>query len=161
MEWQIGMAMASVGGVDGNDPGFDHSGEGMVAGVDIGGLVYLAPGDPTHPAYYLTSPTFDTNYFGEVYLTFYRWLNTDYQPYMRDTVEVSSDGGATWHVLWQNPVGIPINEAAWSFQVLDITTYKGPTTQVRWGFEIDSVGVYDEASWNLDSIKVQNAQCPM
>lgn len=159
MEWQIGKAKASSGGHDGNDPGFDHSGEGMVAGVVLGGLASVDPAGPVHPAYYLTSPSFNDNFAGAVYLTFYRWLNTDYQPYMKDTVEVSTDDGATWTVLWENPFNIPINESSWSFQAIDITAYKGPKTRVRWGFAITSNYVYSEASWNVDAVKVQNAPC--
>jgi hypothetical protein len=162
-EWQIGMAMQSFGGVDGNDPGFDYTGEGMLAGVDIGGLVHLPPypQDPSHPLYYLTSPVVSTNFGGSVYLTFYRWLNSDYQPYMQDTIEVSSDGGTTWTVVWENPTGIPINDDAWTFESIDVTAYKGPTTRVRWGFAIGELGVYDEAGWNIDYVKLQNAPCPM
>ncbi len=32
---------------------------------------------------------------------------------------------------------------------------------MRWGFSINNVGVYDEASWNIDAVKVQNAPCPL
>lgn len=160
-EWEIGYAQESWLGQDGDDPGYDHSGDGMVAGVNIGGLAYVAYPDPTHPAYYLTSPSFSTNYAGAVYLTFYRWLNTDYQPYMRDTVEVSSDDGATWSVVWENPANeTPINDWYWTFQAIDITSYKGSTTRVRWGFSIGKNGVWDEASWNIDSVRVENAPCP-
>jgi len=73
---------------------------------------------------------------------------------------VSGDGGSSWQVVWENPVMIPINDASWTFQSIDISTWKGATTKVRWGFAIGSQGVYDEGSWNLDSIKVQNAPCP-
>jgi hypothetical protein len=159
-EWQVGHAQMSFGGQDGDDPGFDRSGEGQVAGVALGGFAKVAFPDPTHGLYYLTSPAFSTNFAGAVYLTFYRWLNTDYQPYMRDTIEVSSDGGSSWQVIWENPVMIPINDDAWTFQSLDISTWKGVATRVRWGFSIGLPGVYDEGSWNLDSIKVQNAPCP-
>lgn len=160
-EWQIGKAKASFGGEDGDDPGFDKSGEGNVAGVVLGGLAHVDPFDPTHEAYYLTSPTFNTDFAGTVYLTFYRWLNTDYQPYMKDTIEVSIDDGGSWTVIWENPFEVPINDASWKFQSFDITAFKGPKTRVRWGFAINSTGVYDEASWNIDAIKVQNAPCPL
>jgi hypothetical protein len=158
-EWQIGHAMASFGGQDGDDPGFDKTGEGWVAGVEIGGLANVDPIDPTHPLYYLTSPPFDDDKAGSMYLTFYRWLNTDYQPYMRDTVEVSNDNGETWHVVWENPFDIPINDAQWTFQAVDISAYKGKASRVRFGFAIGSVGVYSEASWNIDLVKIQNAPC--
>jgi hypothetical protein len=159
-EWAIGAASPSFGGHDGDDPGADWTGDDQVAGVELGGLAFVADPDPTHAAYYLTSPSFNTNFAGAVYLTFRRWLNTDYQPYMRDTVEVSNDDGATWNVVWENAFDIPINEDAWSFQSLEITPYKGPKTRVRWGFSINSAGVYAEGSWNLDAVKVQNAPCP-
>ena len=46
-------------------------------------------------------------------------------------------------------------------QSIDVTAYKGPTTQVRWGFAIGELGVYDEAGWNIDYVRLQNAPCPM
>ncbi|APR84097.1 Flagellar hook-length control protein FliK [Minicystis rosea] len=160
-EWQIGKAKASTGGKNGDDPAVDHSGEGVLAGVAIGGLAHVDPNSPIHALHYLTSPSFDANFAGTLYLTFYRWLNTDYQPYMRDTIEVSADDGATWSIVWENPWDIPINDAAWTFQAVDITAWKGPKTRVRWGFGINNAGVYDEASWNIDAVKVQNAPCPL
>ena len=158
-EWQIGMAMQSAGfGDDNGDPGFDDTGEGMLAGADIGGLVDVSR---THALYYLTSPAVSTGSPGRSSRTPYRWLNSDYQPYMQDTIEVSSDGGATWTVVWENPEGVPINDAAWTFQSIDVTAYKGPTTTVRWGFAVESTLAYAESGWNIDDVKLQDAPCPM
>jgi hypothetical protein len=155
-EWQIGQARASSGQTYGNpDPGADHTGEGGVAGVVIGGN---ASQSPTHPSEYLTSPPIDTTPSGPLYLTYYRWLNSDHTPYMTNTVEVSTDG-ATWTTLWQTGE-MYVTDAAWTFQSIDVSPYRSAATQFRFGFSIGQAGVFRVSSWNLDQVEVQTAPCP-
>jgi hypothetical protein len=159
-EWQIGHAASSAGQQVGYpDPGVDRTGEGGVAGVVIGGNAAVAVPDPTHGPYYLTSPAVNTMVAGSIYLTFFRWLNSDYTPYMANTVEASADG-VTWTVLWQSGA-LPITDSKWTFQSLDVTAFKSATMRFRFGFSIGDPGVFVVSSWNLDEVKVQNAPCPM
>lgn len=159
LEWQIGHASGSFGQQAGNpDPVSDVTTEGGVAGVAIGGNAKVAVGDPTHGPQYLTSPPIDTMLAGAIYLTFYRWLNSDFTPYMKNTIEVSTDGAA-WTVLWETG-DVPITDSAWTFQSIDISSYKSKNTRVRFGFSIGAENVYRVSSWNLDKVKVQNAPCP-
>lgn len=161
-EWQIGPAMASMGGNVCCDPAMDFDGDGQVAGVVIGGNALVAEPMPQHPFQYLTSPSFNTvDVPGSLFLTYYRWLTSDYPPFMHNNVEVSMDDGASWFVVWSWDVPVPIADTAWTFQAHDITTYKSPTMRVRFGFDIAQSGVYQVGSWNLDHIKLQNTQCPM
>ena len=156
-EWQIGQATASSGEQSGfEDPASDFTGEGGVAGVAIGGDAGVALPDPRHAAYYLTSPEVDTRVDGSVYLTFRRWLNSDYAPYMVSAVEVLD--GDTWTVLWQTGDS-RVADCSWTFQSLDLTPHKSAATRVRWGFSIGDPGVYRVSSWNLDAVKIQTAQC--
>jgi hypothetical protein len=160
-EWQIGHAMASFGQEAGNpDPGADYTGEGGVAGIVIGGNAAVAQPDPIHPFEYLTSPAIDTTAQPQspLYLTFYRWLNSDYAPFMVNTVEVSTDG-TTWAIVWQSG-NMPIIDAQWTFQSIDISAYRSPTTRVRFGMSIGAPMVFRVSSWNLDKVQVQTAPCP-
>lgn len=159
-EWQIGHAAASSGQQFGNpDPGVDHSGEGGVAGVEIGGNAAVFGADPSHAPYYLTSPPVNTMFAGSIYLTYHRWLNSDYTPYMHNVVEASTDG-TTWGLVWQT-FDLPTTDATWTFQAIDITAYKSATTRFRFGFSIGDPGVFRVSSWNIDEVKVQNAPCPL
>ena len=128
--------------------------------MDIGGNEVVATSPtPTHGSYYLTSPAVDTTPLaGSVYLTYWRWLNSDVAPYMVNTVEASTDG-TTWAVIWQSGQN-PITDAAWTFQSLDVTAYKSATSQYRFGFDIGDTGVFLVGSWNIDDVKLQNAPCP-
>lgn len=161
-EWQIGKATASLGGNVCCDPAFDYDGDGLVAGVQLGGNAVVKPPDmPQHPFHYLTSPPIDASTVpGALYLTYYRWLLSDYKPYMHNSVEVSPDGGASWFVLWTYELEAVLNDGAWTFQSHDITAYKSDKLRFRFGFDIGQQGVYDVGSWNLDHIKVQNSACP-
>ena len=162
-EWGIGSTSVSPpSNAYGTDPQFDHSPAGLngVAGVVIGGNETPV----IHPPYYIESSVVDvTAATGQLYLTYYRWLNSDYTPYMRNMVEVFD--GTSWIEIWTTgsspgvqdspPVG-----AGWTFVSQDITMYKNPALKVRFGYEITSGGVFTIGSWNLDDVKLQNIACP-
>ncbi|MEH2395622.1 MAG: DUF4347 domain-containing protein [Nostoc sp.] len=150
-EWQIGSATASIGQNDGNpDPAFDNTAtsDNGVAGVVIGGNASTAA---LHGYYYITSPVINTNGTGKLNFDYYRWLNSDYSPYMQNTVEVFN--GSSWVSVWTTG-GSPIADNAWTKQSFDITAYKSSATQVRFGFQIGNSGVYTVSSWNLDDVKI-------
>jgi hypothetical protein len=179
--WQIGPAVAGCPGCTGNpDPGQDHTqkGDNGIAGVVLGGP---APTNPDGVWRYLTSPTINTSQAaGSVYLQYWRWLNSDYDPYMHNVVQVSTDNGSTWTTLpygltggccgvmdaaWTNhgvPAGAPANptSAAQYPTQFDLTPYKSATMKIRFGYNVTSAGVYTIGSWNLDDILVASAICP-
>ena len=158
-EWQIGPAMASSCATNGNqDPAVDHTptADNGIAGIVIGGCE-----DPlaTHPYYYLTSPPFDTSVAtGSVFFGFYRWLNSDYAPYMTNTVEVYD--GTSWISLFTSGGAPAIQDAAWTYYSYDVTAHKNAKMQVRFGYQIGSTGVFTVSSWNVDDVLVASAACP-
>lgn len=161
-EWQIGFAMPSSNGVFGADPAADHSStaDNGVAGVVIGGNASTN----LHSYYWLESPPFNTqNAAGQVIFGFYRWLNSDYDPYMHNAVEVWN--GVQWINLWTSggPPGVedsPPNGMGWTYISYDVTAYKNAGMRVRFGFDITSAGVYTIGSWNLDDVLVASTTCP-
>jgi hypothetical protein len=161
-EWQIGPTAVSVGGNVCCDPAMDFDGNNNIAGVALGGNAMVVEPRPQHPFHYLTSPIVDTSAVpGPLFLTYYRWLLSDYPPYMHNVVEVSMDGGASWFVAWSQPDnGTPIMDTEWTFQSHDLTSFKSPTLRFRIGFDIGQPGVYQAGSWNIDHVKLQNTQCP-
>src|SRR6185436_7147796 len=113
-----------------------------VAGVIVGGNEATV----LHPPYYIESPAVDVSVdTGKLFITFYRWLNSDYLPFMRNMVEVFD--GAAWQLVWESggPPGIqdsPPAGTGWTFQSFDITQYKNAGLKVRFGYEIKQNGVY-------------------
>lgn len=160
-EWQIGSATASDGTEEGGtfpDPDLDHTAtaDNGVAGVVIGGH----PTKVNHGLYYLTSPVVDTSTIpGPLYVSFWRWLGSDYPPYMTDDIEVFD--GTTWVTVWSNDTfDTTIADSAWNQQGYDIAAYKNPLFQVRFGFEIgDASGVYTVGSWNIDDVVLSSSPC--
>jgi PKD domain-containing protein len=150
-EWQIGAATASSGQVYGNpDPADDHSAslDNGVAGVVIGGNASTG----IHDYYYLTSPVVDAEGASSLSLEFWRWLNSDYTPYMQNSVEVFD--GTQWVVVWQSAGSPGVQDAAWTQQALDISAYANAALQVRFGFNVGNVGVFTVSSWNLDDVTI-------
>ena len=156
-EWEIGPAEASVPGVGNPDPAMDHTPtpDNGIAGVVIGGNAATN----LHEYYWLESPGFDTSAAdGPVILGFYRWLNSDYDPYMHNKVEVWN--GSQWINLWTTGGPPGVMDAEWTFQEFDLTNYKNPSMRVRFGFDINSGGVFTIGSWNIDDVLVASAACP-
>ncbi|MCA2506080.1 S8 family serine peptidase [Microcystis sp. M62BS1] len=150
-EWQIGAATTSTGQNYGNpDPGTDNTptADNGVAGVVIGGNASTA----LHGFYYLTSPVINTSTANQLFFEFARWLNSDYTPYMQNTVEIFN--GSSWVNLWSSGASPEVQDNAWTPQQFDISAYKSASTQIRFGFNVGSSDVYTVSSWNLDDVKI-------
>jgi hypothetical protein len=156
-EWAIGPAVASTSGfqVGYEDPGTDHtpSQDNGVAGVVLGG--YAA--EVIHPQHYIESPPINANYPGPVFLEFWRHLNSDYTPFMNNTIGVWN--GVTWVKIWESGSFPGIEDADWTHVSYDITAHKNAALKIRFGFDIQSSGVYTVSSWNIDDVAVGNAVC--
>ena len=156
--WGIGGAPASSGEGYGNpDPAADHttSADNGVAGVVIGGN---APTASVHGYYYLTSPVVDASAIsGSLWLEFWRWLNSDYTPYMQNTVEVWN--GSSWVAVWSSGASPGVQDTAWTKQSFDITAYKNANLQFRFGYQIGSGGVFTVSSWNVDDVSLASSPC--
>jgi len=98
-EWQIGSATVSSGHVyAGPDPGLDNTStsDNGVAGVVIGGNASTI----LHDYYYLTSPTFNTATAIQPKLSYFRWLNSDYTPFMQNAIDIYN--GSIWTNIWSS-----------------------------------------------------------
>jgi hypothetical protein len=95
---------------------------------------------------------------GTVVLGYWRWLNSDYTPYMQNIVQVYT--GSTWQTLWESGSSPGVQDAAWTYVSHDVTAYKNPQLRVRFGFIIGDSGVFTVGSWNLDDVTLASAACP-
>ena len=152
-EWAIGPTMASSGQSSGTfpDPAFDHSpsADNGVAGTVIGGNITTA----LHSGYVLTSPPIDLSAVtGNVHVSFWRWLNLDYPPFMTGTIQVYN--GSSWVTVFQSPASSPIADDAWTHFTYDVTAYKNSQFRVRFVHEVGQGGAYTVSGWNLDDFEV-------
>jgi len=154
-DWGIGPATVSSGGWGCADPAADHTPttDNGLAGVVIGGHAQKV----IHTANYLESPVINTNVAGPVYLELWRWLTSDYAPYMQNFIEVYN--GTTWTVVWQSAGSPGINDCQWTKLSYDITAHKSANMKIRVGFTVGSSGVFTAGSWNVDDIVIANAIC--
>jgi hypothetical protein len=148
--WERGLAQVSVGHETGNpDPGFDVSGEGYIAGVNIGGNTTRL----VHPMYYLTSPPIDASSASQLFLSFWRWLNSDEPPWMTSLVEVYD--GVAWQTLWSN-TGM-VTDSAWTEHIYDVSIWANSQFRIRFGYDVQTASGFEAylmSGWNLDSISV-------
>lgn len=155
-EWGITGAKASTGHQYGfGDPSTDHTptGDNGVAGVSIGGNATTS----VHGYYFLTSPAVDTTKIpGAVFVTYWRWLNSDLNPYMDNNIDVFD--GTKWVNLFYGPANGPIEDNAWSQQSFEVTAYKNAAFRFRIGHKTTS-GVFVYSGWNLDDIVIGPAVC--
>jgi hypothetical protein len=87
-----------------------------------------------------------------LFFEYARWLNSDYTPYMQNTVDIFN--GSSWVNLWSSGGSPGVQDNAWTPQQFDISAYKSASTQIRFGFNVGSTGVYTVSSWNVDDVKI-------
>lgn len=150
-EWQVGAAVPSSGsaGSPGGDPGVDTSGDDSngVAGANLGGTISTDLSDYQ----WLTSPEFEVGDGGAT-LTYQRWLNSDYTPYMHNLVQVWD--GTTWITVWQSGSYPGVKDQAWVAMEHQLPAMATTTTQLRFGYRVGSPGAYTVHGWNLDDVEV-------
>jgi hypothetical protein len=147
-QWQFGVPQGKGGATVGRpDPNAGCTGPN-VYGLNLAGD-YDAAKTGSH---YLTTGPVDCSAFHNITLTFSRWLNTDAAPYVRCTVEISTDG-KTWKPVWQNPDNTPLTDAAWTRVAYDIRADADgrPEVYLRWGCEILE-GARPCSGWNIDDV---------
>jgi agmatine/peptidylarginine deiminase len=148
-EWGFGQPLGQGGVEHGNpDPASGATGAN-VCGVNLAGDYSTTPGGP----WYFTMRRIDCTDLFQVQLRFKRWLNTDYQPYVSATVEVSDDG-LSWVTVWENGAS-EITDSSWTDQVIDISEVADheSSVSVRWGYEVGS-DAWAYSGWNVDDVEV-------
>jgi predicted outer membrane repeat protein len=156
-QWAFGVPQGLGGSPYGNpDPTAGHTGAN-VYGVNLNGDYNLTVGGP----WYLTTGPIDCRRHANVHLKFWRWLNTDYQPYVYATVEVSNNG-STWTTIWNNPANMEIADSTWIEQDFDISAQADyqPNVYIRWGYQVNSEA-YAYSGWNLDDIRFEGEYRPI
>jgi bacillopeptidase F len=148
-QWEWGHPTGQGGNSHGYpDPDSGATGDN-VCGVNLNGDYNTSSGGP----YYLTTTAIDCTETTEIELHFKRWLNSDFDPFVINTVEASNDG-VNWEELWSNGPN-EIAEHAWSDHVFDISEIADnqPTVYIRWGYEVN-VGAWAYSGWNLDDVEI-------
>jgi hypothetical protein len=162
-EWAIGDATASsnttaCGGSYG-DPGSDADGtpSGGVAGAVLGGNVAHLP---AHPFYWLTSPAINTAGSAFLTLRYDRFLNSEYGPLMVAAVEVWN--GSSWVQVFAT-AGVCTVDSSWSTRLHDISAHSNSALQVRFGFQIGTMGflvAHPMSGWNVDNVSIYDPSGP-
>jgi agmatine deiminase len=148
-QWAFGHPTGQGGSQhDYPDPSNGYTGTN-VYGVNLSGDYSTTPGGP----YYLTTGALNLRHYADVTLKFRRWLNSDYQPYVYDTLQVSNNG-TSWVDVWSNG-GSEITENAWSLQTYDISGTAGDqaTVYLRWGYQVGS-SAWPYSGWNIDDLQI-------
>ena len=148
-QWQWGVPTGQGGASHGNpDPAGGYTGS-KVCGVNLSGDYSTATGGP----FYLTTQVINCSGFENIHLKFYRWLNTDYQPFVSASVEVSKNA-STWTTVWVN-TGTEITDSSWQFLDYDISSIADnqPTVYIRWGYKITG-GALAYSGWNIDDMQI-------
>ena len=154
--WAIASTKSSFGHTAGNpDPFSDASptSDNGVAGVVIGGNVPKS----LHSYRYLTSPAVATAGATSLFLEYYRWLNSDFAPYMQNIVEVFD--GTGWVKVWETAGSPGISDSSWVKQSIDISAHANANLRVRFGYKIGSTAVFTVSGWNIDDVKLITVKC--
>jgi len=150
-EWAFGHPTGGGGTAHGfHDPSNGATGAN-VFGINLNGDYVITTG----PAAYLTAGPYDFTGYANTLLQFQRWLNTDYIPFVTETIEVSRNG-TTWTKVWDNGSSA-ITSNAWTKVQHDISAVADnqPTVYIRWGHQVTSTsGVFAYSGWNIDDVEL-------
>jgi len=113
--------------------------------------------DVLHSYYCLTSPPIDTTALPAVWMTYYRELDSDYTPYMKNVLEVYN--GNSWVILFETfgPPGVA--DANWTYFSYDVSAYSNANMQFRWCYNITSNFILSVGGWTVDDFTVSAAEC--
>ena len=166
-KWQIGSTSVSPFATGNPDPAEDHTGtaDNGVLGALLGGNIG-AP-DGLHDFYYATSPTYNLANVTGVNLSFWRWLNSDYDDFMTSQVEVFD--GAAWQVIYTNCcIGSDgyVDDSAWNLQSFNVAAHadNNASFSVRFSYDVTDLvtgdGVFTISGWNVDDLEITGTQIP-
>lgn len=149
--WAYGVPTGGGGRSHGH-PDPTHGATGAhVFGIDLNGDYSTKVGGPD----WLTAGPFDLSQHKSIRLSFQRWLNCDYEPWVSAMIEVSTDG-SQWTRVWRNGTTF-ITDASWRKMELDLSAIadRQASVWVRWGHQVGrSTNVWACSGWNLDDIQI-------
>ena len=131
------------------DPTSGHTGSNVI-GVNLSGDYSTTVGGP----YYAITPAINCTGHTGVQLNFWRWLNSDYPPYVTDTINVPNNG-TTWTNVFTNTAGVPITDSSWQLMQYDIHAVADnqATVYIRWGYAV-AAAAFAYSGWNIDDVSL-------
>jgi hypothetical protein len=149
-QWAFGQPTGQGGTSFGNaDPTGGATGNN-VYGINLNGDYSTAQGPPQH----LTTMAIDCSDLYDCELHFKRWLNSDYQPFVTQTLSISTDG-TSWSELWDNGTS-EVSDNTWMDEAFDIASHADgeATVYVRWSHQVTSSGAWAYSGWNIDDVEI-------
>jgi len=104
---------------------------------------------------YLISNSVNCSDAENVTLSFWGWVGVEKSEFDHIFIDVSSDGGATWDLLYENPYAVSFDGGDWTYWEFDITGIAAGSddVKIRWGMGPTDVG-WQYCGWNIDDIRV-------
>lgn len=139
------------GGYYSPDPDAAYSGNNVI-GTDLSGLG-INLGDyernMTDRQDSAVSPTFNSKYFKDVSLVFYRWLNFD--NFDDAYIDLSTDNGSSWFNKWES--SSYYNDKTWKQINIDVSENIDRIENAKIRFAIGpSDGSSEAGGWNIDNL---------
>lgn len=149
-EWAFGQPTGNGGAYGYPDPNSGYEGSN-VYGVNLNGDYNTSVGGP----YYLKTGPIDCSDYSNVRLNFARWLNADFDPYVKNKIEVSRNG-SSWNLVWEHTDLSAITDDGWQILEYDISSFADDqsTIYIRWSYQILDDHAYQYSGWNIDEIKI-------
>ncbi|MBN1295705.1 choice-of-anchor J domain-containing protein [bacterium] len=148
--WAWGVPAGQGGDHGSPDPDSGYTGS-CVYGYNLNGD-YPASMAMTE---YLVSPSIDCSTGEFVTLSFWGWVGVEKSEYDHIVIDVSTDNGATWNQIYENPYAISFDGGAWTYWEFDLSSSAvgAEDVRIRWGMGPTDVG-WQYCGWNIDDIRV-------
>ncbi|NQU44891.1 hypothetical protein HQ520_16510, partial [bacterium] len=142
--WRFGEPSGE--GTSGGDPRSGHTSR-YVYGYNLKGDY-----DSFLPSRYLTTQALNCSAYGNVRLSYWRWLGVEEGRFDGASIEVSADG-ASWTTAWRNPSDSNTTDSLWVYQDVDISTVADGEERVfvRWVMGPTDM-LLNYPGWNVDDV---------
>ena len=151
--WAWGQNTGGPVGLGQHDPTSGHTGNSVYGYNLSGGYAN------SMPVHYLTSKAFNCSNYKRVKLRFWRWLGVEMNVWDEAGIQVSNDGGVSWHNMWANPYDLDISDTEWVHMEYDISAYADTKSDVRIRWSLGTTdSIYTCCGWNIDDVTLVGAQ---
>ncbi|MBN1297990.1 hypothetical protein JXA80_14525, partial [bacterium] len=151
--WEWGQPTGQGGQYGAPDPTGGYSGS-TVYGYNLNGNYPNSMPETL----YLTTDSIDCSETDTVTLDFWCWLGIEQITFDQACIDISGNGGTTWHHVWSN--GLTVLEGGdWEYWTFDISGVAAGSSDVRirWGMGPTDY-IYGYCGWNIDDVRIHYAQ---
>ncbi|MBI2890356.1 MAG: hypothetical protein HYY13_06175 [Nitrospirae bacterium] len=166
-QWAQGAPSAAGAGSGGAGCGYNSNAD-PAAGDPGSNVLGTRLGTTTNASRYqnnqtarVVSPVVDCSKLQNVRLAYNRWLNAELAQFDDASIELSTDGGTNWTLIWNNNNFTPILDSAWTAKEITLPfNLADKKASVRLRYALVTDATCNATGWNMDRVRLVGNDVP-